>query len=407
MASTGGASVERVDHRSIAVLGLVTICAYGAWYYSFGVLLDPIRLDTGWRESTLAASFSVGTVLVGLVSLAGGRWLDRVGHRWVFGAGAVIASSGLVLASVAGNVGVFVLGAALGLGASGALGFYHVTMATAVRLHPVESARAIATLTIWGAFASVIFLPFTAWLVDDLGWRPTVRVLAGLVFAAFVIGAIAVPDPPDDRTAESAAPRLSLKEVVAETVSTRETKLFTVAVAFGGIAMSTLLVYQVPAMTAAGLPATTAATMAGARGFAQLGGRLPLGRIVSWVGADRALVIAFVAIALGGALLAVSSSVLVAAAFAIVAGFGIGAFSPLQGMKSSELFDRAHLGSTMGFYGAVLVLAGSIGPVLAGGLADATGDRRWAAGLVAVSALVAAAAVKFAASDDVERTTVR
>lgn len=381
-----------VDHRSIAVLGLVTICAYGAWYYSFGVLLDPIRDDTGWRESTLAASFSIGTVLVGAVSLAGGRWLDRVGHRWVFVAGAVGSASGLWLASVAGSVGVFVVGAAIGLGASGALGFYHVTMATVVRLHPIDSARAIATLTIWGAFASVIFLPLTAWLVDELGWRSTVRVLAALVFVAFVIGAVSVPDPPSDESPPPAG-RSSLRQVVAETVSTREARLFTVAVAFGGIAMSTLLVYQVPAMTAAGLPATTAATMAGARGFAQLGGRLPLGRLVGWLGADRALILAFAAIALGGALLAIAGSVVVAAIFAAVAGFGIGAFSPLQGMKSSELFDKAHLGSTMGFYGAVLVLAGSTGPVLAGVLADATDDRRWAAGLVAASALIAATAV--------------
>ena len=40
----------RIDHVSIGLLGILTICAYGSWYYSFGVLLDPIRLDTGWRE---------------------------------------------------------------------------------------------------------------------------------------------------------------------------------------------------------------------------------------------------------------------------------------------------------------------------------------------------------------------
>jgi len=110
---------------------------------------------------------------------------------------------------------------------------------------------------------------------------------------------------------------------------------------------------------------------------------------VNWLGRDGALVLAFAAIVCGGVLLVVASTVPVAVAFAIVAGFGIGAFSPLQGMKSEQLFDRDQLGATMGAYGAVLLLAGSTGPVLAGVLAEQTGERRWAAAIVVVAAIVA------------------
>ncbi len=45
-------TTDGVNHRTIGILGVLTIFAYGSWYYSFGVLLDPIRIDTGWREST-------------------------------------------------------------------------------------------------------------------------------------------------------------------------------------------------------------------------------------------------------------------------------------------------------------------------------------------------------------------
>ncbi|KAG1648467.1 hypothetical protein GQR58_029803 [Nymphon striatum] len=41
-------------------------------------------------------------------------------------------------------------------------------MTTAVRLNPDEPSRAIAVLTIWGALASAIFLPLTAWLEDEV-----------------------------------------------------------------------------------------------------------------------------------------------------------------------------------------------------------------------------------------------
>lgn len=372
----------KIDHVSIGVLGVLTICAYGSWYYSFGVLLDPIQLDTGWSESTLASSFSGGTVLIGLSALFGGRMLDRVGHRPVFIAGGLIGTAGLFTAASATHVMIFFVGAAIGLAAFGSLGFYHVTMTTAVRLNPREPARAIAVLTIWGALASAIFLPGSDWLESQLGWRAATRVLALVAGSAFLIAATVLPStsPP----AETKRP--SVREVLASTVSEPGPRLFTLAVACGGLAMSTMLVYQVPVMTAAGLGSASAASMAGLRGFCQLGGRVPLSPIVGAIGRDNALILAFAAMTTGAALLVVAGTLPVAIVFAVVAGFGIGAFSPLQGMKAEQLFDHDRLGATMGVYGAVLLLAGSAGPVLAGIIAEQTGERRWAAVIAATAA---------------------
>lgn len=378
----------RIDHRSIAMLGLLTICAYGSWYYAFGVLLDPIRDDTGWSESALAASFSVGTALIGLAALFGGRHLDRVGHRQVFVLGGVAGALALTTASVATSLWLFFVGAALGMAAFGTLGFYHVTMTVAVRLHPQDSTRAIAALTVWGALASAIFLPLSEWLEGELGWRATTRVLGLITGAVFLLAAAVIPAPSSPQPTRRVAVREILRSLVAE----RGPRLFTTAVAFGGIAMATLLVYQVPVMTAAGLPKATAASMAGLRGLFQLAGRLPLTPVVRWLGRSRALAVALAAITVGSMVLIVAGSVPVAVAFAVVAGFGIGAFSPLQGMKAQDLFSHDRLGATMGAYGAVLVLAGSCGPLLAGVVAEQTGERRWAAVIAAVAAAASCAA---------------
>jgi predicted MFS family arabinose efflux permease len=373
-----------LDHRGIGLLGILTICTYGCWYYAFGVLLDPILEDTGWRESTLAASFSAGQIVIGLSSLAGGRLLDRAGHRMVFLLGAVLSLAGLLTASFAQSAAVFFVGATVGLGACGALGFYHVTMPTAVRLNP-DGPKAITVLTIWGAFASAIFLPLTAWLVDAIEWRATARVLAGAGASAFAIAAVALPAVPEGDATEATP----VRSIVAGLIDRAETRLFTAAMGFGGIAMATMLVYQVPTMTSLGLAAGTASSIAALRGFCQLLGRIPLTPIVTRFGLDRSLVIAFGAVAISGFLLSVSSNVPVGISFAIVAGFGIGAFSPLQGMKTEALFDREDLGATMGLYAAVLLLAGSLGPLAAGLVVEATDDRRWAAGIVVGSALAA------------------
>ncbi len=386
--------MNTVDHRSLGLLGLATICAYGCWYYAFGVLLDPIRLDTGWSESSLASSFAAGSVLVGLSSFAGGRLLDLAGHRVVLGLGGLIGSSGLLLASFAETYVVFFVGAATGFGALGAFGFYHISMTTAVRLNPGNPKRAIAELTLWGALASAVYLPLAGWLVEIMSWRDTVRVLSLTSGAVMIVAAVVLPSAeapaPEDGVDTPARPPLG--EVLRATIAPSGPRSFTVAIAFGGVAMSTMLVYQVPVMTSIGLPAATAATMAGLRGICQIGGRLPLSPVVARLGSDRALVLAFCAIATGGALLAISDNVAIAATFAVVAGLGVGAFSPLQGMKSEELFDRSVLGATMGFYSSVLQLAGSVGPVVASVTSEAAGNRRWVCLIISVAALLAAAA---------------
>ncbi|NNF53225.1 MAG: MFS transporter [Acidimicrobiales bacterium] len=378
----------RIDHRSVAILGVVTICSYGTWYYAFGVLLDPIRLTESWSESTLAASFSAGTVVIGLGSFSGGRLLDRYGHRTVFLLASILGPGALLLASIAPSVWLFFVASAIGSGAFGALGFYHVTMTAAVRLNPDQPARAIAILTIWGAAASAIYLPMASWLEETTGWRTTTRLLAGAAFVIYSSAAVMLPQG----EAVQGGVQPPLTTVLRSMVARPDARRFTIAVGFGGIAMATMLVYQVPTMTAVGLPAATAAAVAGLRGFSQLGGRIPLTPIVKLIGIDQALILAFAAIGVGGALLSFSGTLPTAILFALVAGFGIGAFSPLQGMKAEELFERDTLGATMGFYGSVLVLVGSAGPVLTGFIAEATGDRRWASVVIIASASAAIAA---------------
>jgi MFS family permease len=387
-----------LDHGRIAVLGLVTISAYGAWYYAFGVLLDPIVEDTGWSYTTLSASFAAGQALVGAGSIAGGMLLDRRGGRTVFVTAAVVSGPGLLLASVASQPLVFAVAAAIGMGALGGLAFYHVTMAVVVRVNPTEPGRAIAALTLWGAFSSAIYLPATAWLIEQLGWRSTVRCLALSAVGALALAALVVPAPPTATEEKTDSWRV----VAGAIFRSRERRALTVAAALTGVAVSILLVYQVPVMVAAGLPLTTAATVAGLRGVAQLGGRLPLGWLLARAPTRRLLVVALGAIATGALLLAAASTVTVAVAFAVVAGFGIGAWSPLQGVYAESMFERRTLGTTLGLYAAIGMTFGALGPLIAGPITDATTDPRLAA---LTAALAAALGALFLAHTPTDRHT--
>ena len=159
----------------------------------------------------------------------------------------------------------------------------------------------------------------------------------------------------------------------------------------GGIALSTVVVYQVPIMTHAGLTLGVAGTLAGFRGLCQVLGRVGLtGALNRW--GPRPLLLAAYVLSGVGVLLLLVGEVPAAMAFAVLAGAGFGAISPLQAIYSIERFTAGDLGLLMGMQGAVLGLAGGIGPLLGGTIRDATDSWTWV--VIAAAAALALAAVQ-------------
>lgn len=373
----------------IAVLGIITIAVYGSWFYSFGVLLDPITNDTGWSEPAVAAVFSTSSLIAGVGAVAGGWLLDRWGSRVVFALAAVVGAGALVAAAGATTTATFGVFGAVGGGVLASLGFYHVTQTVAVRLSPGSEDRSIAVLTIWGAFASAIYIPLTAWLVTQYDWRVTLRILGISTAVALLAGVLST-----DTRQRLGREQPSVFRDVGSSVRSGEAVRFMVSQALAGIGVGTILVYQVPAMTAAGLALGVASFWAGFRGFAQLGGRLPLMWMVRRFGVARSLRFAYAAIAVGSLALAFSGNQAMAAAYAVFAGFGIGAVSPLVGMHSKNVFGEASLGTAMGVVSLVFHVANAAGPLGAAWIADSTGSRALPVAISAALLLVAALVVR-------------
>ena len=144
------------------------------------------------------------------------------------------------------------------------------------------------------------------------------------------------------------------------------------ATLIGAIATDTLLLYQIPVMVRAGLSLGTAAAVAGFRGLAQLAGRLPLGRLISRLGARTTIVVAYILGAVAALLLWVSGTLVLALVFSLMAGASIGALSSLQGIYTHELVDARHLGALLGTQQAVFGVGAALGPLLAGSLLEIT-----------------------------------
>ncbi|MDH4280123.1 MAG: MFS transporter [Acidimicrobiia bacterium] len=386
-------AVERRSARSadwhgwlpVWSLGLYTITAYGTWAYAFGVLIEPISTETGWSTSFLGSVYGVAMLLTGLSAFGSGRLLDRFGPMVPLGLHAVVAS-GLMLAAVSvERRWLFGLLFASGAGLSGATGFYAMTTVIAARSRPDRPERAIAVLTLIGAFCSPIYLPLTAWLLTVWDWRTVARalVLAGVVGAAQAAAITArVRLAPEDEMGGPVRPSARSLDAVKRAVVKPEVRRALIVYFLAGAAAGSMWVYQVPMMVGAGLGIGLAGTLAGFRGFCQIFGRMGLTGAVERHGSARLLQAAYLATAAGGIALLIASIagadstalvVVLSLVFALFAGTGFGASSPLQAIHARLHFDPGDLGLLMGLQGAVLGLAGAAGPIAGAFLRDATG----------------------------------
>ena len=370
----------------------MTITAYGSWFYGFGVLVSPITDDMGWSTGALGLTFGIAQVITGAGAFVAGRLLDRFGGRGPFLPQAVLGGGLLLAATWAEHVLVFGALYAIGAGIVGATGFYHVTTVAASRSDDTNPDRAIAILTMIGAFCSPIFLPLTAWVVDTWDWRVAGRMLALAAIGGALIGAWVARGGASEGEGPSASPFRALGVALRAPDIRRMLLVYMIA----GTAFGSILVYQVPVMLAAGLSLGTAGAIGGFRGFCQIFGRVGLtGAIGRW-GAQSLLITAYAVSAVGAMLLLVDH-VAAAWAFAFLAGAGLGATSPLQVIHSRSFFEEGDLGLLMGMQGAAIGMAGGVGP-LAGGLLRDWLDS-WDPVVVFGGAALAIAALMLAGSE--------
>lgn len=180
--SEGAAPPEPSRLRVIPVLGVTQILAWGSTYYLLAVLAQPIAGDTGWSLAWVVGGLSLGLLVAGLVSPRVGDGIQRHGGRPVLAASALLLAIGLAGLAAAPSLPVYIA-AWLVLGAGMGAGLYDAAFATLGRLYQVRARTAIATLTLFGGFASTLCWPLSALLVSELGWRGTC-----LVYAAIHLG---------------------------------------------------------------------------------------------------------------------------------------------------------------------------------------------------------------------------
>ena len=374
--------------RPALLLGVLTIGSYGLVLYGFGIIVGPIQEDEGWSSGATNAAFMASYLLGAGASLISGRVLDGLGPRPVLLVGLVAGTALLAAASFAERIELFILLWALGGAVTIAGLFYNVTMPIAARLYPQRQVQAMTVLVTTGGFSSVVFLPLTGLLTDELGWRWAVRILLALA-AALVVPALLVvrdlpPIPASDGRESAAAPRAGFGGV-REALRSREVLLMLAMVAVASFGLGALLNHFVPAATAAGLSLTAGGLLTGLRGGLSIPGRALIGPMASRLGLRPALGVAYAVMLIGTLALLAAGQLFWIYLSAVIAGLVWGQMMPLQGLISSDVFGLRRLGTLMALQTAIGNVALAIGPFAAGLLLDAL-DEDYGPVLAAIAA---------------------
>jgi len=379
---------------SVLALSITETVSFGVLYYAFTVFVSPMARELGTSVATVAGAYAIGMVVAGLAAAPVGAWLDRHGARALMTAGSLAAGALLMAWSfVDGVVALYLVWLLMGF-----------VLAAVLYEH---RSTALTVLTFIAGFASVIFLPLAGYLVEALGWREALRVLAVIVWLVTVpLHLLVLRRHPRDvgqevdggpATARPAAPRARprLASPSIEPAAAFRSGAFAWLVVSFTASMMVLValgVHLVPILEARGLAALEAAAVGGAVGLAALPGRLvftPLGALVSRHAVTAAI---FGAQTLGLLALWWVPGSAGLTAFVVLFGLGFGAITPARAALVVETFGPAWYGTISGRMWLIGTAARAVAPVALGWLVDVGfGYGATLAPLAALTAVAAAA----------------
>ena len=165
--------------RTVIVLGLAQLLAWGSSFYLPAMLAAPIARELGLTSSLVFAAFSWSLVVSALFGPLAGWAIDRMGGRRVLMASSLVFAGGLaVLSSAQGLLGLFLAWTLLGVAM--AAGLYEGAFATLVQIYGRLSRGPITGITLIAGLASTVGWPVSAALEIQLGWRSTCLIWAAV-----------------------------------------------------------------------------------------------------------------------------------------------------------------------------------------------------------------------------------
>jgi sugar phosphate permease len=362
----------------------------GLMMHSFGAYVAVLSEERGWSKTALSGAAALHQMETALLGPVLGWLLDRFGPRVFVRAGVVVFGLGLILLSridsLPGFYAAFIV-IALGIGCCG---FFPLNVAL---IHWFERwrARAMSTLSI-GLALGGIATPLVAWSLQTHGWRATalasgvIAIVVGFPLASVIRNRPADVGEVVDGIREDRPSQMQFSEkkndgtrdfTAREALRTRAFWLLSLGHAFALFIVQAVIVHAI-AHLKEGLGFTVAQ---GALVFTLVTVMQIGGVAIGWVIGDRydkRLISAACMLMHASALLLLTFAAFaplpMVVAFAALHGVAWGLRGPFMQALRADYFGRSAIGMILGLSFMVLMIGQIGGPMIAGVLADLTGD---------------------------------
>jgi len=394
--------------RNWLILGTLFInlaAIYGAWY-SYSVFLVALLKEFGWSRSVVAGGFSIFVLFHGSLSPFIGSVAARTGPRRIILVGICTLGTGLFLASLTTEWWHLYLAfggvTAGGIAMSGWLpsvlcvrGWFPSRVGTAVGIASAGIGVGISLL-----------VPFTQYLIDWVGWRWAMRILAVLIVGWVLPATLWLIRDPDSLEAPTAVQSSRGSAGAAGqwtlALAVRDGRYWALAVVHfaGNVVTQMLLVHQVAYLVDHGVSAFGAATVGGVVGASSIVGKLAWGSLSDRVGRELAYTFAFTCTAASvGALFLAGRypDTPLPYAYGILIGLGYAGTAPLTPAAASDLFGGPRFATIFGSLHSLLCLGAAAGSWGAGKIYDGTGSYAGALWVALACSVVAPAMMWVAA----------
>lgn len=361
-ASRGGETVF------LSAIGFGQVCSWGTLYYAFPLVATAIEQDMGWSRTAIYGAATAGLLLAAAASYPIGRAIDRGQGRLVMAGGSVLA--GLMFMTWSQVTDLVGLYAVVGmLGALQAATLYEAAFAVVTRRVGAARARgAITAVTLWGGFASTVFIPLVPPMIDAWGWRGALMGI-GAVNMVVCTGLYAWAIRPS-RDAPVAPARVGgVKAQLGSVLRSPVLWLLVVSFTMHAAVFSAFTFHLYPMLLERGYGVAAIVLAMALIGPAQVGGRVAItlmARRASISSIGVAAVVGFPTAIL--ALIILPSSLAALLGLIVVYSLANGVLTIVRGAAVPEMLTRENYGAIMGLVGTPMTVARALAPVGAAAL---------------------------------------
>ena len=367
--------------------------------HSFGAYFAILRDDRGWSKTELSGAAAMHQLEAAVLGPVLGWFLDRFGPQWVIRTGVVVFGCGFMLLSTIDSLLAFYAAFIMtALGAS-LCGFFPLNVSL-IHWFEKKRARALASMQV-GMAAGGLCIPLVAWALATWGWRVTAFSSGVLVIVICLPLSFVFKRRPEDFGERPDGIFSSEKTSESKTRTQDATRDFTAREALRtqafwllslghGFALFVVMAVNTHAIThmkeGLGYSLEAAALVIMLQTVAQLCG---VG-IGAWIGDRYNKRYLSAACMLGHSagllFLTYAANAAMVAAYAVLHGAAWGLRGPMMQAIRADYFGRSAIGMILGLSFLIIVIGQVGGPMIAGILADMTGNYRAGFTLLAVLA---------------------